>query len=137
MPGHIITAVCATVGIGFWLFVITAVLSLPKYLGVVYFGVAIRSSGDDDKHSGSRAVQIVVILLITAITILIAYYTWRKMDQVKPAVRDELRRERYSRLIAAAEPKLESTQWPIGMSSVSLPDTHALKDDPLPRHPFL
>ncbi|WFD33259.1 hypothetical protein MCUN1_000072 [Malassezia cuniculi] len=130
MPGHIITAVCATVGVGFWLFVITAVLSLPKYLGVVYFGVAIRSS--DDKSSGSRVVQLVVIIAIAVITMVIALYIWRKMDKVKPAVRDELRRERYARLIAASKP--DDTPWQAGMSNISLPDTHALKNEPIPLH---
>ena len=75
LPGHIITAVCATVGVGFVLFVSTATLSLPKYLSVVYFGVAIRSHEDKNNNSGSRVVQIVVIIVITVITLLIAWCT--------------------------------------------------------------
>lgn len=57
---------------------------------------------------------------------------WYKMDQVRPAVREELRRDRYERLIAATKP--HDSQWTAEMSNLSLPDTHALKDAPIPLH---
>ena len=55
---------------------------------------------------------------------------WYKIDQVRPAVREELRRDRYDRLIAAAKP--HDSQWMAEMSNLSLPDTHTLKDAPIP-----
>lgn len=102
IPGHLTTAVFSTVGMKFWVFLLAAILSLPKHLSVVYLGVALDSQGQDKHHSGSKGIQIAVILGVTAITIVIALYLWKKMDQVKPQVQRDMRLERFQRLREAA-----------------------------------
>lgn len=110
IPSHVTTAVFATVGMGFWMFLATAVLSLPKYLSVVYLGVALDGSKTvKNQHSGSRAVQIGVVVGVITITVVIAFFLVYKMDKVKPLVQKRIRKERYERLIEAATPSEPSS----------------------------
>lgn len=102
IPGHVTTAVFATVGMGFWVFFLAAVFSLPKFLSVVYLGSVIESQGQAGQGSGSRGVQLVVIAAITVVTLAIGVYIWRRMDAVKPQVQQAMQQERYRRLKEAA-----------------------------------
>lgn len=102
IPGHSTTAVFSTVGMRFWVFFLSALLSLPKHLSVVYLGVALDTDNEEKHSGGSKGVQIGVIIGVAAITIAIALYLWRKMDQVKPHVQRSMQLERFQRLHAAA-----------------------------------
>lgn len=103
IPSHITTAVFATVGMGFWTFVFAAIFSLPKYLAVVYLGVALDGGTAGGQNSkSSRAVQISVVVFIAAVTVGIAGYLWYKMDRVRVSVQARLKKERFERLIQAA-----------------------------------
>ncbi|KAF8147772.1 hypothetical protein K438DRAFT_1625963, partial [Mycena galopus ATCC 62051] len=46
LPAHLTTAVFATCGMPFWVFLVAAVVSLPKQLVLVYVGVALASGTD-------------------------------------------------------------------------------------------
>ncbi|WFC96198.1 hypothetical protein MBRA1_002854 [Malassezia brasiliensis] len=102
IPGHLTTAVFSMVGMRFWVFFLSALLSLPKHLSVVYLGVALDTDSSEKHSGGSKGVQIGVIVGVAAITVAIALYLWRKMDKVKPHVQRGMQLERFQRLHAAA-----------------------------------
>lgn len=106
MPGHVCTAMQATIGIGFWIFTIACFVTLPKQFALVYVGVmlgdpSLPSLEDDDKdgdrssHDSSTSHHIisVVVFLITAFfTILSAYIVWMRMRKLRPIVKEEFER---------------------------------------------
>ena len=70
IPGHFTTAVFATCGMNIWIFVLAAILSMPKQLSVVYLGYVIEQSGDSgNEPMSSRIVKYVVLFISVAITL--------------------------------------------------------------------
>ncbi|KAK7044397.1 hypothetical protein R3P38DRAFT_2608538 [Favolaschia claudopus] len=88
-PAHFTTAVFSTCGMSFWVFLVAAVVSLPKQLVLVYIGVALASS--DGK---SNKVQHIVIGVTAAVTVLAFLYIRRLMGRAKPAVVYARRKDR-------------------------------------------
>lgn len=129
IPGHVTTAVFSTVGMRFWVFFLSALLSLPKHLSVVYLGVALDPDNEGKQSGGSKGVQIGVIVGVAAITIAIALYLWRKMDHVKPHVQRSMQLERFQRLLAAAS-ATEKLNTP-SMTSVNMIDEMETKLEPV------
>ncbi|WRT68099.1 uncharacterized protein IL334_005074 [Kwoniella shivajii] len=81
IPGHFSTAVFATCGIGFWIFTIACVLTLPKQLIVVYLGVMFAK--DEDTTSKEKWISHSVLAVGFVITIWAAWYIWKKMHQAR------------------------------------------------------
>ncbi|KAJ7675451.1 hypothetical protein B0H17DRAFT_987853 [Mycena rosella] len=97
MPPHFSTAVFATCGMPFWVFLTAAILSLPKQLIVVYIGVALKSN-----DSTSKKVQRIVLAVSIVITVLIMGYVRRLMTQARPAVVYARRKARQAKLQGTA-----------------------------------
>ena len=106
IPGHLTTALFATVGMGFWVYFLAALLSLPKHLSVVYLGVVMRG---EHKSPGEKATQAGVMTAVALVTVAIALYIWWKLDRVKPVLQKELRQERFDRLRAASTSSTSSS----------------------------
>ncbi|KAJ7185772.1 hypothetical protein C8R46DRAFT_1025730 [Mycena filopes] len=81
LPSHFTTAVFATCGMRFWMFLVAAVVSLPKQVALVYIGVALASSG-----SKSNKVQKIVTAVTVVITVLAMLYIRRLMFKARPEV---------------------------------------------------
>ncbi|KAK6532102.1 Tlg2-vesicle protein [Orbilia ellipsospora] len=78
IPSHLTTAVFATCGISFWVFLIATVLSLPKQLVTVYLGVIINNP------SGGHLISDIVLGITFAVTVLAAGYIYWQMRKVRP-----------------------------------------------------
>ncbi|KAJ7641553.1 hypothetical protein FB45DRAFT_359336 [Roridomyces roridus] len=81
LPAHLSTAVFATCGMQFWVFLVAAVVSLPKQLAVVYIGKALENN-----DSRSNKIQGAVLGVTTVITILAMVYIRRLRTAAKPNV---------------------------------------------------
>ncbi|KAJ7641444.1 hypothetical protein FB45DRAFT_1022192 [Roridomyces roridus] len=81
LPSHLTTAVFATCGMQFWVFLVAAVVTLPKQLVVVYIGEALQSN-----DSRSNKIQRAVLVVTTLITILAMVYIRRVRTAAKPSV---------------------------------------------------
>lgn len=82
----------------FWIFTVATLLSMPKQMAVVYVGYAIRSSADGEESTASKIVKWVVLVITGVITVLAAWYLYRKMEIARPEVQKRLRLNRYTLL---------------------------------------
>lgn len=97
IPGHFTTAVFATCGMSVWTFALAAFLSLPKQLATVYIGVIIEGSGTKETVP-QRIASYSVITATTIVTIIAAWYIYRELNRVKPAVIYERRKARQAKM---------------------------------------
>ncbi|KAJ7501073.1 hypothetical protein B0H11DRAFT_2224910 [Mycena galericulata] len=81
LPGHFTIAVFATCGMKFWIFLVAAVVSLPKHLVMVYIGVALNSNS-----SKSRTIPSIFLAITIIITILAMRYIRILREKAKPGV---------------------------------------------------
>ncbi|KAJ7483588.1 hypothetical protein FB451DRAFT_1235048 [Mycena latifolia] len=95
-PAHFTTAVFSTCGMPFWVFLVAAVVSLPKQLAVVYIGVALASS-----DSKSNKIQKIVLAVTIVISVAVVIYVRRLMVTARPAVVYKRRKARQAALIKA------------------------------------
>ncbi|KDN42203.1 hypothetical protein K437DRAFT_210982, partial [Tilletiaria anomala UBC 951] len=87
IPGHFTTAVFATVGMSVWIFILAAVLSMPKQLTIVYLGWVIEQSGNSSNEpTSSKIVKYVVLLVSVLITLGAGWYLYGKMYEARPEV---------------------------------------------------
>ncbi|KAM5544922.1 hypothetical protein V8D89_001820 [Ganoderma adspersum] len=99
IPGHLVTAVFSTLGMGLWTFLAAAVLGLPKQLVVVYIGV---SSSDPESAKKTKIIKAVVIMATALVTHFAMWYIYRKMDEAKEGVVYRRRKARQAKVLAAA-----------------------------------
>ncbi|KAI0750318.1 hypothetical protein C8Q80DRAFT_1100578 [Daedaleopsis nitida] len=85
IPSHLLTAVFSTCGMTVWMFCVSAFLSLPKQLAIVYIGVAKEASGDA-AHAKATGLKVVVILISLTVTVIGMWFINKKMDEVKHRV---------------------------------------------------
>lgn len=97
IPGHFTTAVFATCGMSVWTFSLAAFLSLPKQLATVYIGVIIEGSATPETVP-QRIASYSVITVTTIVTIVAAWYVYRELNRVKPAVIYERRKARQAKM---------------------------------------
>ncbi|KAG6809198.1 hypothetical protein H0H92_001185 [Tricholoma furcatifolium] len=121
IPGHFTTAIFSTCGMNIFVFIIAAILSMPKQFITVYLGVLLEQSatggsisplqemylrkppnvtGVTDKKS--RIISDVVLAITFLITILAMWYIYHLMSKVKPQVIYERRKARQAKLARAA-----------------------------------
>ncbi|KAJ7911557.1 hypothetical protein B0H13DRAFT_2007136 [Mycena leptocephala] len=98
LPAHLTTAVFATCGMPFWVFLVAAVVSLPKQIVLVYIGVAL---GNND--SKSDKIQKIVLAVTIVITVIAMVYIRRMMDKAKTAVVYARRKARQAKLQGTPE----------------------------------
>ena len=96
LPSHFSTAVFATCGLSFWLFIIASLITLPKQLVIVYLGVLIGENSTDTK---GRKIQDIVLGITALITILCAVYIWWKLKKVRKEMIDEAEQETESGIL--------------------------------------
>lgn len=88
------TAIFATCEVGIISFVISAMVSLPKQLVLVYVGVAYEKDGSGDESTTSRAVSAVVAVVAALITIIALRWIRIQMMLVKGPLVYRRRKER-------------------------------------------
>ncbi|PLW35416.1 hypothetical protein PCASD_13986 [Puccinia coronata f. sp. avenae] len=90
MPGHVCTAMQATIGIGLWVFTVACVVTLPKQFALVY-GPALRGGllETDRETQAHHRISAAVFLLTAFFTILSAYIVWMRLRKIRPIVQQE------------------------------------------------
>ena len=99
MPGHVCTAMQATIGIGLWVFTVACIVTLPKQFALVYVGVLLGDPGLDPKdplgversaHAAEtrshHRLSAAVFLLTALFTLLSAYIVWMRLRRIRPLV---------------------------------------------------
>ncbi|KAI0750307.1 hypothetical protein C8Q80DRAFT_1100867 [Daedaleopsis nitida] len=95
IPGHFITAVFSTCGMSVWIYLISAFLSLPKQLTIVYIGVS-KESTDSKTNTLATGLKIGVLSVNILLTFVAMWYINKRMDEVKHQVVYERRKARYA-----------------------------------------
>jgi hypothetical protein len=115
IPGHFTTAVFATVGMGFFVFTLATLLSMPKQLLVVYLGVVIEQSGSGTEPLRSKIIKYAVLVLSGLVTVGVAVFLYGKMQQARPVVQAQLREKRFVMLTeAGGAPTASSEEGMLG-----------------------
>lgn len=97
IPGHFTTAVFASCGMDVWTFSLAAFLSLPKQFATVYIGVIIEGAGKKET-TPQRIASYSLIAVSTIVTVLAAWYIYRELNRVKPAVIYDRRKARQAKM---------------------------------------
>lgn len=114
IPGHFTTAVFATVGMGFFVFTLATLLSMPKQLLVVYLGVVLEQSGAGNESTQSKVIKYVVLIVSTLVTLGVAVYLYGKMQKARPTVQARLRERRFVLLTEAGGAQTRSSEEGVG-----------------------
>ncbi|KAA1068691.1 hypothetical protein PGT21_015747 [Puccinia graminis f. sp. tritici] len=113
MPGHVCTAMQATIGIGVWVFTIACLVTLPKQFALVYVGVllgdpgldpkdplGVQSSPSSSKHDAENQehhrVSAAVFLLTGFFTLISAYIVWMRLRKIRPQVQQEFEARKFA-----------------------------------------
>ncbi|EIN03920.1 hypothetical protein PUNSTDRAFT_128505, partial [Punctularia strigosozonata HHB-11173 SS5] len=102
IPGHMTTALYATCGLGFWVFLAAAVLSLPKQFVLIAVGRLSADAGEGKGPKGANAISIVVSVVLGVATSAAYRYILWKMAFVKNDVIHQRRKERQGKVAFSA-----------------------------------
>ncbi|WVW85051.1 hypothetical protein I302_107087 [Kwoniella bestiolae CBS 10118] len=132
IPGPVlVAAVFATCGVGFWVFTIATILTLPKQLIVVYLGVIFAN--DDDTSSKEKWISNGVLIFGVIVTIWAGYYIYKKMNQARIHVWRKRRMEAASRGVSLNPLNKEWDAPPdgngIGNGNLDRPTVNVEEDD--------
>ncbi|KZV82889.1 hypothetical protein EXIGLDRAFT_778111 [Exidia glandulosa HHB12029] len=105
IPSHFATAVFATCGMKMWVFLLAAVLSLPKQFVIVYLGVILNDASRDDADAAkdkSNKTERIISDIVAAASVLVTigslWWINRELKRVKPSVMADRRRARLAAL---------------------------------------
>ncbi|CEL63371.1 Golgi apparatus membrane protein TVP38 OS=Podospora anserina (strain S / ATCC MYA-4624 / DSM 980 / FGSC 10383) GN=TVP38 PE=3 SV=1 [Rhizoctonia solani AG-1 IB] len=101
------TAVFSTCGMGIWIFMLAAFLSLPKQFITVYLGVILEQSADGTRSTQDTIISNAVLIVTFLITVVAAWWIWREMGRVRLEVLRERRAERKAKLAEAGVVEME------------------------------
>ncbi|KAF7981313.1 hypothetical protein HWV62_34249 [Athelia sp. TMB] len=96
IPTHATTALFATCGMRLWVFLASAVLSLPKNFVNVYVGSTFEAEEQGKSTTASKAVNYATLALTAVVTVVAMRYIDTQINRVKPEVVRERRRARKS-----------------------------------------
>ncbi|EIN03919.1 hypothetical protein PUNSTDRAFT_108731 [Punctularia strigosozonata HHB-11173 SS5] len=120
IPGHLTTALYSTCGLGFWIFLAAAVLSLPKQFVLIAVGVLSEDAGEGKGPKGANTISIIVSIILGVATSLAYHYILKKMAAVKNDIIYQRRKERQRKTAFASSsdealiPSYKSDAWQPG-----------------------
>lgn len=86
IPSHATTALFSTCGMKLWVFVVSAIISLPRNFVSVYIGSSFESDAEGTGEKKSKIINIAVIVA----TIIITMFAMRFIDVRVNAVKEEV-----------------------------------------------
>lgn len=103
MPGHVCTAMQATIGIGVWVFTVACLVTLPKQFALVYVGMMLgdpgldpkdplrvqNSSKNDHDQQAHHRISAAVFLITAFFTLISAYIVWMRLRKIRPFVQQQ------------------------------------------------
>ncbi|KAF7972964.1 hypothetical protein HWV62_16546 [Athelia sp. TMB] len=94
IPSHVATALFATCGMQLWVFVASAVASLPKNFVNVYIGYAFEAEATGAGAKKSKLINIVLVGVTAVVTVFAMRFIDAKINAVKEGVVYERRKAR-------------------------------------------
>ncbi|KAG1744957.1 uncharacterized protein EDB91DRAFT_169072 [Suillus paluster] len=95
IPGHLTTAIFSVCGMNILVFMLAAVLSLPKQFITVYIGVMLESDPNSSATSTSNIIGDVVVAITLLVTIAAMWYINKAVNEVKQQLIKERQESRY------------------------------------------
>ncbi|KAH7886678.1 snare associated Golgi protein-domain-containing protein [Phlebopus sp. FC_14] len=86
VPGHFTTAIFAVCGMNIWVFMLAAILSMPKHLITVYIGTLLESTANGGASNQNKILSYVVGGVTAVVTVAAMWYIQREVNRVKPDV---------------------------------------------------
>jgi len=119
LPGHLVTAIQSTIGIGMWMYAVAAFITLPKQFSIVYLGWVYNQTGEQvdpskksDKQTGEplnkyyssqqTRISLIVFAITTLATLIAAYIVWQKARRIRPQVLADMEERRKAEAEAEA-----------------------------------
>ncbi|KLO10015.1 hypothetical protein SCHPADRAFT_833128 [Schizopora paradoxa] len=87
IPQHFTTVVFATCGLKFWIFLLSAIISLPRHFVTVVIGVTL---GDEAKHGSNRTKEKIITYVVLAVTIVVSILALRYINKLADGVRADV-----------------------------------------------
>jgi len=107
IPSHITTTMFAASGMKFYIFLATAILSLPKQLVTVYIGVLMQES-----INGTSKKEKIASVLVSVVSFIVTTFAFRilnkEINKVKPEVIYERRKTRQAANLKALHSNTDS-----------------------------
>ncbi|KAH0835652.1 hypothetical protein J3R83DRAFT_9403 [Lanmaoa asiatica] len=98
VPGHFTTAIFAVCGMNIFVFILAAILSMPKQFITVYIGTLLESSATGSASTQNKILSYVVGGVTVIVTIGAMWYIQRQVNRVKPEVIYARRKARQAKL---------------------------------------
>ncbi|KAF8840464.1 hypothetical protein BDN67DRAFT_1011475 [Paxillus ammoniavirescens] len=98
VPGHFTTAIFAVCGMNIFVFVMAALLSMPKQFITVYIGTLLESSASGSATTQNKILSYVVGCITAIVTVAAMWYIQRQVNRVKPDVIHARRKARQVKL---------------------------------------
>ncbi|KLO10016.1 hypothetical protein SCHPADRAFT_857150 [Schizopora paradoxa] len=86
LPPHYTTAVFATIGMPFWVFAISAIVSLPRQFVNVFIGVVLGDKANGTETKTDKIASTVVLIVTVVVTYAAFRYLKHLTSSVKPQV---------------------------------------------------
>jgi len=100
VPGHFTTAIFAVCGMNIFIFILAAILSMPKQFITVYIGTLLESDANGGSNTKNKIVSYCITGITIAVTVAAMWYIRKEVNRVKPAVIRERQKARQAKLNA-------------------------------------
>ncbi|KAI0035821.1 hypothetical protein K488DRAFT_20318, partial [Vararia minispora EC-137] len=94
IPPHFATVVFSLCGMNILIFLVAAILTLPRQLAAVYLGVASQAQADHTETGAQRALNWIIIAVTIVVTIVSMRYIDHKVNKAKPSFIHERQKAR-------------------------------------------
>ncbi|KAG0704111.1 snare associated Golgi protein-domain-containing protein [Suillus ampliporus] len=94
IPGHLTTAIFSVCGMSIFVFMLAAVLSLPKQFITVYIGVMLESDPNSSATSTSKIIGDILVAVTLLVTVAAMWYINKAVNKVKQQIIQERQESR-------------------------------------------
>jgi uncharacterized membrane protein YdjX (TVP38/TMEM64 family) len=98
VPGHFTTAIFAVCGMNIFVFILAALLSMPKQFITVYIGTLLESTSTGAASTQNKILSYVVGGITFLVTVAAMWYIQKEINRVKPDVIYARRKARQAKL---------------------------------------
>ncbi|KLO10014.1 hypothetical protein SCHPADRAFT_538494 [Schizopora paradoxa] len=87
IPPHFTTVVFATCGLKFWIFLLSAFLSLPRHFITVYIGVTLD---DEAKHKSKTTKEKIITYVVLIVTVVVSVVALRYINKLSDKIKGDV-----------------------------------------------
>ncbi|KZP09729.1 hypothetical protein FIBSPDRAFT_759505, partial [Athelia psychrophila] len=86
IPAHFMTAAFTTCSMKFWVFCVSAILSLPLSFGNVYFGAYLAEEEKGTNSTAGQVIKYATVAVTVVVSLAAMRYTDAQVNKAKPAI---------------------------------------------------